>query len=74
MTLWLNRIDCPAAPGAPHAHLVVAETGGLAVMESPEEVMAEVEFRATHLSSLMEEMFEEAAKHDWWEPQETGGA
>ena len=53
-----------------HAHLLVAESGGLIAMESPEAVMEEVEFRATHLSSLMEEMFAEAKKHDWWEAAE----
>jgi hypothetical protein len=54
-------------PGS-HAHLLVAEMCDLTVPESPATVMAEVEFRATHISSLMEEMFEESRKHDdWWE-------
>jgi hypothetical protein len=54
-----------------HAHLLIAETGGLVVVESPEEVMAEVEFRATHLSSLMEDMFKEAMNREWWGDDET---
>jgi len=33
-------------------------------LESPEAVMAEVEFRTTHVSSLLAEMFEESKKHD----------
>ncbi|HZI33950.1 MAG TPA: hypothetical protein VFF11_16545 [Candidatus Binatia bacterium] len=49
---------------------MVAETGGLVAMESPEAVMAEIEFRATHLSSLMEEMFAEAMKREWWSGDE----
>jgi hypothetical protein len=32
--------------------------------------MEEVEFRATHVSSLLEEMFEEARKHDFWKDVE----
>ena len=47
-----------------HAHLLVAETGGIVTMESPEAVMKEVEYRATHISALMEEMFKEAGKRD----------
>lgn len=39
-------------------------------MESPEEVMAEIEFRATHLSSLMEDMFKEAMNREWAEDDE----
>jgi hypothetical protein len=46
---------------------LVTESGGWVTLESPEAVMEEVEFRATHVSSLMEEMFEEARKHDFWE-------
>lgn len=64
MTAFVNRTVCPAPDVAGHAHLLVSETSGMVVMESPEAVMAEVEFRATHLSSLMEEMFQESTKHD----------
>jgi hypothetical protein len=54
-----------------HAHLLVAESGGLVTLESPEAVMAEVEFRATHVSSLLVEMFEQPKKHDcFWPPDE----
>jgi hypothetical protein len=54
-----------------HAHLLVAEGGGVILMESPEAVMEEVAFRATHISSLLEEMFEESQKHaGFWEPDE----
>jgi len=54
-----------------HAHLLVAESGGLVTMESPTAVMEEVAFRATHVSSLLEKMFEEAKKHDnFWSPEE----
>jgi hypothetical protein len=54
-----------------HAHLLVAESGGLVTLESPEAVMAEVEFRATHVSSLLVEMFEQTKKHDcFWSPDE----
>lgn len=70
MTPFLNRTDHTATDAARHAHLLVAETGGLVTVESPAEVMEEIEFRATHLSSLMEEMFAEAMKHDWWEGDE----
>jgi len=41
------------------------------LLETPEAVMEEVEFRTTHVSSLLEEMFEESKKHDcFWEPDE----
>ena len=54
-----------------HAHLLVAEGGGLVTLESPEAVMAEVAFRATHVSSLLEQMFAETGKHDRaWEPDQ----
>ena len=54
-----------------HAHLLVAESGGLVTLESPEAVMAEVEFRATHISSFLEQIFTEAGKHDcFWEPDQ----
>ena len=56
---------------ASHAHLLVAESGGLIALESPEAVMEEVEFRATHVSALLAEMFEESKKHDnFWELNE----
>jgi len=68
MTLTLINLGGDIKPSqCSHAHLLVTESGGLAAAESPEAVMEEVEFRATHLSSLLEEMFEEAKKHDWWE-------
>lgn len=47
-----------------HAHLLVAESGGMILVESPEAVIDEVNFRATHVSSLLEELFEESKKHD----------
>jgi hypothetical protein len=53
-----------------HAHLLFTEPGGRVTLESPEAVMEEVEFRATHVSSLLEEMFEEARKHDFWKDVE----
>lgn len=54
-----------------HAHLLVAESGGIITLESPADVMAEVEFRTTHVSSLLEEMFEEAQKrYCFWSPNE----
>ena len=43
-----------------HAHLLAMEAGGQPVRETPREVISEVEFRATYVSSLMEEMFREA--------------
>jgi hypothetical protein len=71
MTPFVKSTDRPTPETATHAHLLVAETGGLIIAESPEAVMAEVEFRATHLSSLMKEMLEEAAKHELWEEDES---
>ena len=57
---------------ASHAHLLVAESGGLITLESPEAVMEEVEFRATHVSLLLTEMFEESKKRDRiWELETT---
>jgi hypothetical protein len=53
-----------------HAHLLAVEMNGQAGLENPEAVMEEVAFRATHISSLMEEMFETASKKDWWEADE----
>lgn len=69
MTPFENRTDRTVADAAHHAHLLVTESAGLVTSESPEAVMEEIEFRATHLSSLMEEMFEESIKHEWWESE-----
>jgi hypothetical protein len=69
MNPFLQKMDGTTTGVEGHAHLLVAESGGLVTLESPEAVMAEVEFRAEHVSSLMREMFEEAGKHDcFWEP------
>jgi hypothetical protein len=57
---------------ATHAHLLVAESGGLVTMESPEEVMAEVAFRATCVSTLMEKMFEELKNRDCFRETDEG--
>ena len=70
MTPMVNRIDRPATQAVIHAHLLVTEAEGRVALESPEAVMEEVEFRATHLSSLMEEMFEEARKREDWANEE----
>jgi hypothetical protein len=71
MDPFLQKMSGTATGTTPHAHLLVAESGGLVTLESPDEVMAEVEFRTTHVSSLLEEMFEEARKHDcFWSPDE----
>jgi hypothetical protein len=70
MTPNLNKLGGTTTGTSAHAHLLVAESGGLITLESPEAVMEEVEFRATHVSSLMEEMFAEARKHDFWEMDE----
>lgn len=67
----LHKMNGITTDSAIHAHLLVAESGGLVALESPEAVMDEVTFRATHVSSLLEEMFEESKKHDsFWEPDE----
>ena len=71
MDPFLHKISSPVTGTSSHAHLLVAESGGLIAMESPEAVMEEVEFRATHVSSLLEEIFEESKKHEnFWEPDE----
>jgi hypothetical protein len=70
MTPFPKKMSETSTGAGGHAHLLVVESGGLVALESPEAVMEEVEFRATHLSSLMDEMFEEAKKHDWWEAGE----
>jgi hypothetical protein len=59
-----------AEPPVCHAHLLAVETGGEGALEKPEAVIAEVSFRATHISSLMEAMFKEASEKDWWEKDE----
>jgi hypothetical protein len=61
----------PTVSVVSHAHLLVAESGGLVTLESPEAVMDEVEFRATYIGPLLEELFAEAKKHDgFWSPDE----
>jgi hypothetical protein len=71
MDPFLHMISSTDTGAGSHAHLLVAESGGLIAMESPEAVMEEVEFRATHVSSLLSEMFEESKKHDnFWELNE----
>ena len=47
-----------------HAHLLAVEVGGQCGRETPDEVIEEVAFRATHVSSLMEEMLRDAKRHD----------
>lgn len=64
MNPFLQNMDGTTTGTMSHAHLLVAESGGLVTLESPAAVMAEVEFRTTHVSSLLAEMFEEAARHD----------
>ena len=67
-------MERPAPDNAPnsgsHAHLLIAEMGGMGDLESPEAIMAEVEYRATHLSSLMKEMLEESLRRDLWKDDE----
>jgi hypothetical protein len=71
MNPFLQNMNGTTTDANAHAHLLVAESGGLVILESPEAVMAEVEFRATHVSSLLEQMFTEAGKHDcFWEPDQ----
>ena len=71
MNPFLQKMGGTTTGTGSHAHLLVAESGGLVLLETPEAVMEEVEFRTTHVSSLLEEMFEEAKKHDnFWEPGE----
>ena len=72
MNPFLQNVNGTPTGANAHAHLLVAESAGLVSLESPEAVMAEVEFRTTHVGSLLEEMFEEAARHDrFWSPDET---
>jgi hypothetical protein len=71
MDPFLQKMSVTTTGTTHHAHLLVAESGGLVAMESPEAVMEEVAFRATHISSLLEEMLEEAGKHDsFWPPDQ----
>jgi len=71
MNPFLQNMNGTTTGANTHAHLLVAESGGLVALESPEAVMAEVEFRTTHVSSLLAEMFEESKKHDcFWSPDE----
>ena len=71
MDPFLQKLSGKTAGTGPHAHLLVAESGGLIALESPEAVMEEVAFRATHVSSLLAEMFEESKRHDcFWSPAE----
>ena len=58
---------CATKPRVDHAHLIAIEMSDQAVLEYSEAVMEEIEFRATHLSSLMLEMFQEAGKKDAFE-------
>ena len=74
MNPTLDKLGGTTMGTASHAHLLVAESGGLIARESPEAVMEEVEFRATHVSSVLAEMLEEieTGKHDsFWEPEAT---
>ena len=72
MDPFLQKMSGTTTGTGSHAHLLVAESGGLVTVESPEAVMEEVAFRATHVSSLLAEMFEEAKKHDnFWEQEES---
>jgi len=71
MDPFRNNLSGTTTDTGSHAHLLVAESGGLVLLETPEAVMEEVEFRTTHISSLLEAMFEETKKHDrFWEPDE----
>ena len=71
MNPFLQKMGGTTTGTGSHAHLLVAESGGLVTLETPEAVMEEVEFRTTHISSLLEEILEESGKHDsFWEPDE----
>jgi len=65
----LHKMSCTEPP-ASHAHLLAVEMNGAGGWENPEAVMEEVAFRATHISSLLAEMFEAAGKKDWLEADE----
>ena len=66
----VNQIGDAMTGTGGHAHLLVAEMAGNPALESPAAVMDEVEYRANHISLLMEKMFAEAMKHDEWEMDE----
>jgi len=71
MDLFLQKMSSATLGTAAHAHLLVAESGGLVALESPEAVMKEVAFRANYITSLLEEIFAESKKHDFfWKPDE----
>lgn len=72
MTPMLHKLGVTTTGSLGHAHLLVAESGGLVTLESPEAVMEEVEFRSTHVGALLEELFEETKRHEgFWEPEMT---
>lgn len=64
MTPRVQKMSGPGSEPGRHAHLLVEEAGGRVAVESPEAVMDEVEFRTSHISLLMEKMFDEAREHD----------
>ena len=64
MNPFLQNMSGTTTGTLSHAHLLVTESGGIITPESPAAVMDEVEFRTTHVSSLLAEMFEEAKRHD----------
>ena len=71
MNPFLQNMNGTNTGANTHAHLLVTESGGLVTQETPAAVMAEIEFRNTHVSSLLAEMFEQASKHDcFWSPDE----
>ena len=71
MNPFLQNMNGTTTGANTHAHLLVTESGGLVTLESPAAVMAEIDFRTTHVSALMTEMFEESKKHDcFWSPDE----
>ena len=53
----------PGSNAGSHAHLLGMEMGGSPVRETPTEVIDEVKFRETYVSSLMQEMFRETQAH-----------
>jgi hypothetical protein len=71
MNPFLQNMNGTTTGANTHAHLLVTESGGLVTLETPAAVMAEIDFRTTHVSALMTEMFEESKKHDcFWSPDE----
>jgi hypothetical protein len=72
MNPFLKNLDGTTTGTNAHAHLLVTESDGLVARESPAAVMAEVEFRTTHIGALLEQMFAEAGKHDcFWQPDQS---